>query len=795
VTEPAKMKPKAPGAHCDECPLRERPFAPGHGPAKAEYVLVGEAPGKDELRQQRPFVGQSGKLLNMILRHNGLERKDVYVTNAVLCRPPLKDGKNQPPNKKAMDCCHDRLVREIRKREPRRIIAAGGPASKSLLRNNVGITDSRIGGPKPWPDGDAEVVPTFHPAAALRNPDFFPSIIGDIKKAINVQVKWEPTKFKVVDDIHKAMRMAQKQVEHSKRLGFDAEWDHTSEADSRFTPNWLCMGISHRPGAAVVYTERVVKSKQFQQRLKRYLEDRDLTWIYQNGKGDVQRLWSFAPGARVGEDVMLRHYTTNEIKGSHDLEQLAAEFCFAPSYKSEARSHLPKKEASYRHLPLDVLHMYQATDVDVTHRLDGILDKVQRDDGVLRPYREILIPASYAFAIMEYHGVQIDVPYLKDEIGDQILNLANEREAKIMEIIEPYQDKIPGYNENFARSPKQIMAAFLVMYDLRLKSSDEEHLKPYLRKCPLAHAILDYREVQKLYGTYVKGPLRRLDSDLRLRADYKLHGTETGRSSCSDPNMQNWPMPEPDNPDAWNVRDAAIAPDGYSMLSCDYAGIELVVAAYLSGDETLINFIRKGESYHKMVAGEVFGEGYSKREYRDTKSVNFGALYWETAPHLAHRLGIKIRRAAQIQKTFYGRAPKLLPWQRGIAKAVVEDGELTSIFGRKRRFWLITDQNRNHLQKEGINFPIQSAAGDFTTTSLCRIVDHYDIRPDKPSDIWPVIDVHDSLTFEIENSLVDEAAHEIKAIMEDTMISDVVPTRVEAKIGKRWGSETDYEFK
>ena len=79
------MEPKAPLAHCDECPLKDRPFVPGHGSSEEGIVIVGRDPGRTEVAQGKPFVGDSGMLLNEELGFNGIDRSSVYVTNAVLC--------------------------------------------------------------------------------------------------------------------------------------------------------------------------------------------------------------------------------------------------------------------------------------------------------------------------------------------------------------------------------------------------------------------------------------------------------------------------------------------------------------------------------------------------------------------------------------------------------------------------------------------------------------------------------------------------------------------------------------
>lgn len=105
------MNAKAPLARCSRCPLRGRPFVAGYGPPRADRVIVGEAPGCTEAVEGKPFVGKAGRRLNEGLSAKGMDRLNVYITNAVLCHPP---GNESPPPREAIRACHERLIREIR---------------------------------------------------------------------------------------------------------------------------------------------------------------------------------------------------------------------------------------------------------------------------------------------------------------------------------------------------------------------------------------------------------------------------------------------------------------------------------------------------------------------------------------------------------------------------------------------------------------------------------------------------------------------------------------------------------
>lgn len=175
------MDAKAPLARCGECPLRDRPFVRGDGPRSADRVVVGEAPGCTEAVEGKPFVGKAGGRLDERLSAQGVDRSNVYITNAVLCHPV---GNESPPPREAIRACHDRLISEIRdvlRREGQRtqakVLALGKTAGEALTtrgpwaENSRSIRQSRLLRPGLHPDlsGYAEVRITYHPSALPRN--------------------------------------------------------------------------------------------------------------------------------------------------------------------------------------------------------------------------------------------------------------------------------------------------------------------------------------------------------------------------------------------------------------------------------------------------------------------------------------------------------------------------------------------------------------------------------------------------------------------------------------------------
>ena len=160
------MKLAAVAAGCTRCPLASgrTTVVFGDGDSDADIMFVGEAPGFHEDQQGLPFVGAAGKLLERLLGEIGLRRDDVYIANVLKCRPPG----NRDPLPAEIEECKDYLRRQLELVDPRVVVTLGNFATKLLLKRDVGITRLR-GQVYPW--WRRHLVPTLHPAAALRGGD------------------------------------------------------------------------------------------------------------------------------------------------------------------------------------------------------------------------------------------------------------------------------------------------------------------------------------------------------------------------------------------------------------------------------------------------------------------------------------------------------------------------------------------------------------------------------------------------------------------------------------------------
>lgn len=170
---------------CTRCRLHEgrRNIVFGTGSPEADLMFVGEGPGGDEDRQGLPFVGRAGQMLTRIIEAMHFTREQVYIANIVKCRPP----KNRTPKKDEVACCEGFLLEQIAIIEPKVICALGTPAAQTLLQTDMGISQLRG---RFHPFGDSLLMPTFHPAYLLRNPEKKKDVWEDMQKVM-AQLKAE----------------------------------------------------------------------------------------------------------------------------------------------------------------------------------------------------------------------------------------------------------------------------------------------------------------------------------------------------------------------------------------------------------------------------------------------------------------------------------------------------------------------------------------------------------------------------------------------------------------------------
>jgi uracil-DNA glycosylase family 4 len=435
------------------------------------------------------------------------------------------------------------------------------------------------------------------------------------------------------------------------------------------------------------------------------------------------------PEVRVDEDAMLLHYLLSEgNREPHGLKDLAGDMLGAdPNYDQMVKKFAPKMSDSYADVPKEILYQYAAMDTDHTFQIYTRLKAKlcsPRYQSMAWAYENIMIPASRLLQDVERYGVWVDKPTISRLSRELEADLA-EREAVLQQVAREnglwdpvaYAEwkgpsaKVPDAFK--PSSPYHLLYIFrrlgLEPRDPRTKkvSTNVEALRG-LPKSPFVDALVALRKAAKLLSTYVDGVWKVIDDDGRVHSTFLLHGTATGRLSSRNPNMQNIPREA-------RIRDIFQAPPGRVLVELDYSQVELRVLAYLSGDPALQRVYEEGRDLHDEVSEALFPGWHT---YKDTvrgkeeriraKFVNFGIAYGRGAESLmAEFKTMSLPEAKSMINGWWAAFPQAHGFVQRSRAASRSGTPLQTPFGRRRSFSLVTNSNRNALENEAANFPIQ----------------------------------------------------------------------------------------
>jgi uracil-DNA glycosylase family 4 len=758
---------KHPLAKCEECPLNgTKGVATTVGRLDAKVALVGEAPSRDEVRGAEPFNNISGKLLDKVLSNYGLNRADLLITNTVLCRPT-----NGKPSHAAMKCCEPRLQEELKDVET--IVTLGATAADAIYGVAGKITERRVGPAKQLDSGPYEgkrVVPTVHPAATMYSPDMFPHLVTDIGKVEGkAVVKWEPPTYVVFDEPLDAVQVLTELIASRYPIvALDIEVGVDKDQSFTHPKELLCVGLSYKANNAIVIGEQALLDGRVRRALSRLLEAKHI--LCHNGKFDLQVLHNLGirhmPKLRY--DSMLGSYALDERPGTNGLKYLAKEMLGAPAYDDELHRYIGPRD-SFAVAPREVLYKYNAYDAALTFNLwsDEIAPQLKRK-GMERVH-DMLVHFSEPLMAVEIAGLGLNQPYM-DDITESFLDTLDHLELHIQDLTST------GFNP---RSPKQVKEA-IQSFGWSVNTTDVEmltNLHGASGHKPRAHdffgSMLEYRKQHKLYSTYVKGARKRMING-RVYPTVLLHGTTTGRTACRNPNLQNVPRDS-------LIRRLYIPKPGNVFVQTDYKSAELRVMGVEGRDEWLRDLFEQGRDIHSEIARARFGDNFTKDQRVRAKAVVYGVGYGREAYSLAQEYNISEQEAQSMIDTLLGQMKGVASWRQEVQQQVLANGYLETHFGRKRRFWLITSDNKSSVLKEGLASIPQSTSSDITLHSLRALYDAgYDVR----------IPVHDSNMVECPEEDALDVAYDIKRIMEETaaeVYSDYIPFEADAAIGPSWG--------
>lgn len=410
-------------------------------------------------------------------------------------------------------------------------------------------------------------------------------------------------------------------------------------------------------------------------------------------------------------------------------------------------------------------------------------------------YEEIEAPIIPIVKKMQDRGVRLDTKYLK--------KLSTEYHKKL-EILEKQIYKLAGEEFNI-KSPKQLSEILFTKMALPTKgikksasggySTDISTLEKLEEDYPIIKKIIDFRELQKLLSTYIDVLPALVKEDGRLHAEFLQHGTSTGRFSSNNPNLQNIPT-RSDLGRA--IRDAFVAEPGWKLVSFDYSQVELRIAAMFSGDEYMIRTFKEGKDIHAAVAAKVFKvpeEKVDKEMRRMAKIINFGILYGMGVLALKKNIGTSKEEAQKFYDEYFEQFSSIKDYLDDTKNFVRKFGYTETLFKRRRYFGGINSTLpfiRAMAERMAINAPIQGTNADIVKVAM-KMIDERMEKEGLSDKVFPILQIHDELIYEIKEDVAEKVAPIIEDIMEHVLENSFikykpeVPLDVNFAVGNNWG--------
>jgi DNA polymerase I len=520
-------------------------------------------------------------------------------------------------------------------------------------------------------------------------------------------------------------------------------------------------------------------------RLSPALEDSGKKKVLHNANYDIHMF--LRHGIRMqglAWDTQTAMALLNENEMSFALKNLATKYLGEPS---DTYSELFGKDAKFAEVPLDIALVYAAKDTDLTWRLyEFQRQHLAKMPNVLRYYEAIEVPLLDAIVDMERTGFVIDTEFAKT-YGEEMKRDIDAKEKSLLKAL-------GDININ---SPTQLKPALERITKQKLDSTDAKKvLKPLAKQFPAVAELLEYKELTKLYSTYVSVLPELIHPKTgRLHARFNPMGARTGRFSSggNGVNLQNQPK---------TARKLFVAPEGWAILGGDFSQQEVRCLAYMTQEQTLLDAYEQGRDVYASMASEVYGKPYEEcgDGTFERKAMKVGVLscMYGTGPNtLAQQLGIPVDEAKAFIADFFKRLPKVAQW--------IDE---TKAFAKKNGFvWMDKEQRKRRLpeakQKEkgwanrgeimralrqGPNAVIQGTSAIQTKATIVKL---HELCTRKGWRLWATC--HDENLILVPKTITREEVAEFEAVMIDSYKFGNVKNKTDLELMTRWGEGKSVE--
>lgn len=801
------------------------------GPEDSPFVIVGEAPGKEEIKQLLPFVGPSGTVLQHALDVIPKELyPEPYITNTF---KSLITFDKDPERLKALAMeCRPALLEEIGKHK-RRVILASGAVALMALTGDTSLKITQVRGKIfPSPLADVGIIAAVHPAFLLRGNGSFREFKSDIAHAILIAQghephHWEPPTWSIIQTPEEIEEQAKFLM--AQEPGFLVAGDIET---SGFSPRYnKILNMGHTWDGKHIHITCGYKTDALTKKIApnlihhygKLFHPKHIKWGWHNGKFDCKFFHAIGQtDARVDEDSMLQSYSLDERRGIHDLETVSGDWLYSPNWKGVLDKYLPNKKTSYDAIPWDVLFKYAAYDIANTYRLIKFLgDLIATDKLAHKQYHFSLVPASAYLMNIEQNGI----PVAQDVVAANYERLWSEAEPMKAQLCKIAEELRPGnFSDKLPNSPTQLAEVIFDCLNLKpakgpnIRSTNDDILGK-LPQVPFIKTLRLYRKKQKALSTYVTPYLHgnndsNVEDDGKVHTTYLIHGTATGRLSSREPNLQNIPRDPA-------IRGMFVARPGRMFIEPDLNQAELRSLAILSEDPVLCQVYLDGkESLHEVTRRGIFGnpsdwspsdvEGFLQKfnippderyingedrikaeQKMIAKNVNFGIIYGITEAGLSEQTGQEPKDCREWLTGWASTYPVAWKFIQTCRMASLFGKNIVTVFGYRKRFEIVTREKLTDIQNESANFPHQSTASVITMHGGIRTY-----KKIEEHDCYFINTVHDSLLidapldYHVARTVTDLVTAELEQVPKDWGLTKI-PFKADAKWGTKWGSLTD----
>lgn len=789
------------------------------GPPDAKIILVGEAPGINEERAGKPFVGAAGNMERQLLSHSGIDYNKCRVTNVADERPPGNDftffyddkRRNTPTHR--LEKYWQLLRDKIEKLKPNIVIPLGGEALRAITGKRK-ISDWR-GTPMSYKD--IKVIPTYHPSHIMRQYSYHPIAELDLAKARReaetekyapnpVSILLKPTLQQVVDWIDAAKRL-------TNRIAFDIETigKHVRCISLAYggpaMPEAICIPFFIFPSSSMATVspgDKIITFKGQNSVGSSYWSKNDEVIVLNK----IAELFADESIQKVGQNsiafdaplienefgIYIKNHYLDTMHAWHILyPELPKSLSFLTSVLTDYPNYWTEKDSTDDMSEWHYCSMDSIVTLVVSYKIERELKDSKLDTFYFNNTHQL----AFALSDASRTGVLVD-----DKARDELVVDTKKRIESIQLEINALAGKV--LNPNSTQQVQKLLYGelkFPTVFKDNRPTADEEALRKLERRYPkekILSKIIEYRKAYKLSSTFLDV---NIDDDGRMRTSYNASGTKCARISSSKNlwgggmNLQNIPVGR--GRGIANIRYIFVASKKKVFVKGDLSQAEARAVAeilYRIGDPT-IHDLYKDPSFdiHKWKATFIYNksvEEISKPERDVGKLDNHSGNYCSGPNVLVKRAlkdgidGIDYAFAKEITAARHRAVPGLRVWWADVERKLRQTRILTTCLGRRRIFFGRLDDNATI--RDAVAWEPQSIVGDVCNIIFTRLHDVFESS--RLFTASPLLQVHDEVVVECLSKDVDYVAQEMRnaAIIPLYINEEPLIIPIDISVGKNW---------